>query len=209
MNIDPRTTALVVIDVQNDFCAPGGYFDRSGADLSLIDPAINRLVQLLDVARAAGTLVVFVRNHYDPIYMSRTQNVRRQRVGWDTELCHAGSWGADFYKVAPLPSEPIVTKHRYDGFHGTDLELILRTNSIEAVAFAGVATSTCVETTLRNAFVRDFEVVLVHDCCAARSVRLHENSIDVVRLLFGFVASADEIEQEWRRSIPTRRAQTA
>lgn len=210
--VDPHSTAIVVIDVQNDFCAKGGYFDRSGADLSLVERAMQRLPAFLDAARAAGVMVIFVRNHYDPVYMSAAQNDRRRRLGWDTTLCHAGTWGADFYKVAPLPDEPVVTKHRYDAFYCTDLEVLLRVNGIKSVIFTGVATNTCVETTLRNAYVRDFEVVLAEDCCAARASHFHRNTIETVQLLFGLVARADEIEAAWQgrsRKLPDSPAHAA
>jgi hypothetical protein len=69
-NLTPASAALIVIDVQNDFCAKGGYFDRTGADLSLVEPAVTRMLGLIDAARAAGVMVTFVRSHYDPVYLS-------------------------------------------------------------------------------------------------------------------------------------------
>src|SRR5690606_10264366 len=125
-HIAPGKTALVVIDIQNDFCAPGGYFDRTGADLSLVEPAVNNLAELVDAARAAGVMPIFVRSHYDEVYLSEAQNARRRRVGWKMPLCVQGTWGVEFYKIAPAEGEVVVTKHRYDPFFNTDLELILR-----------------------------------------------------------------------------------
>ena len=141
--------------------------------------------------------MIFARSHYDPVYVSEIQNSRRRRMGWDMPYCRQGTWGADFYKVAPLPDEVIVTKHRYDAFHGTDLELILRTNGVQNLLFAGVATNVCVESTLRGAYMRDFMPVLVADCCAARNTRAHEASLENVRTYFGLVATAGDIEQTW------------
>jgi ureidoacrylate peracid hydrolase len=157
-NLTPASAALIVIDVQNDFCAKGGYFDRTGADLSLVEPAVTRMLGLIDAARAAGVMVTFVRSHYDPVYLSEAQNARRRRVGWDIPLCRQGTWGVEFYRVAPKPGETIIIKHRYDAFHQTDLELVLRTNAITSLILTGVATNVCVESTLRAAFMRDFEV---------------------------------------------------
>jgi ureidoacrylate peracid hydrolase len=196
-NVDPAAAAVVVIDVQNDFCAKGGYFDRTGADLSLSAPAIERLAGLIDAARAACVMVVFVRSHYDPVYLSDTQNARRRRLGWDIPLCRQGTPGIEFYRVAPQPGEPVVTKHRYDAFHGTDLELVLRTNGVRSLIMTGVATNVCVESTLRSGFMRDFEIVLVEDCTAARTRRAHEGTLENVKTHFGVVASAAEIEQMW------------
>jgi ureidoacrylate peracid hydrolase len=208
-NLTPASAALIVIDVQNDFCAKGGYFDRTGADLSLVEPAVTRMVGLIDAARAAGVMVIFVRSHYDPVYLSEAQNARRRRVGWDIPLCRQGTWGVEFYQVAPKPDETIITKHRYDAFHQTDLELVLRTNGLTSLILTGVATNVCVESTLRAAFMRDFEVVLVDDCTAARHQRAHESTIENVRTHFGLVATADEIEQIWRQAAEPVRAARA
>lgn len=194
----PASAALIVIDVQNDFCAKGGYYDKTGADLSFSAPAIERMVQLIDAARAAGVRVIFARNHYDDVYVSETQRARARRVGWYMPYCLQGTWGADFYRVAPLPGETIVTKHRYDAFYNTDLEVVLRSNKVQSLILTGVATNVCVESTMRSAYFRDFEVVVVEDCCAARNVSAHEASLENVRKHFGLVATAADIEQVWR-----------
>jgi ureidoacrylate peracid hydrolase len=157
-------------------------------------------VRLIDAAHAAGVQVIFARNHYDPVYVSETQRARLRRVGWDIPYCRQGTWGADFYRVAPAANDIVVTKHRFDAFYGTDLEIVLRANKIRNLILAGVATNVCVESTLRSAFFRDFEIVLIEDCCAARNVRAHEATLDNVRQYFGIVASADEVERLWRES---------
>ena len=203
----PESAALVVIDVQNDFCAKGGYYDKTGADISGAQPAIERLVGFIDQARAAGVRVIFVRCNYDPVYVSDTQRARSQRLGWDIPYCRPGTWGAEFYRVTPRPGEIIVTKHRYDAFHGTDLEVILRSNKVQNLLFAGVATNVCVESSLRSAYMRDFPSVLVADCCAARDTAVHNATLENVRRHFGVVASADDIEQLWQT--PTARPRLA
>jgi ureidoacrylate peracid hydrolase len=205
-HVDPGSTALMVIDVQNDFCAKGGYFDQTGADLSLVEPAIERLTGFIEAARASGVRIIFVRSQYDPVYLSETQNARRRRAGWEIPLCQAGTWGFQFYRVAPLPHEAIITKHRYDAFHATDLDLILRSNGVRNLILTGVATNVCVETTLRAAFVRDFEVVLGEDCCAARTQRAHDGTLEGVRTHFGLVAKAQDIELAWARGSAQHRA---
>jgi ureidoacrylate peracid hydrolase len=197
-NVAPETAAVIVIDVQNDFCAKGGYYDKTGADISNAAKAVERLVRFIDAARAAGVRVIFARNHYDPVYVSDTQRARLRRVGWDIPYCRQGTWGAEFYRVAPRPEEVVVTKHRFDAFYGTDLEIVLRANKVRSVIMTGVATNVCVESTLRSAFFRDFEVVVIDDCCAARNAKAHEATLDNVRQFFGIVASADEVEVIWR-----------
>jgi len=198
--VTPANTALLVIDVQNDFCAKGGYYDKTGADVSGSQPAVDRMVGFIDQARSAGVRVIFVRCDYDPVYVSDIQNARRKRMGWDIPYCRPGTWGAEFYKVAPKPGETIVTKHRYDAFHGTDLELILRTNKVQNLLLTGVATNVCVESTLRSAYMRDFYSVLVADCCAGRTRQMHDATLENVRMHFGVVASADDVAQVWNET---------
>jgi ureidoacrylate peracid hydrolase len=199
-NVAPGSAALLAIDVQNDFCAKGGYYDKTGADLTFCAAAVERLVAFIDAARAAGVRVIFARNHYDPVYVSETQKARLRRVGWDIPYCRQGTWGADFYRVAPRPDEVIVTKHRFDAFYGTDLEVVLRANKVRSLILTGVATNVCVESTLRSAFFRDFEVVVAEDCCAARNARAHDATLENVRQYFGMVAGAGEIESIWRQA---------
>ena len=204
---DPERCALIVIDMQNDFCAAGGYFDKTGADLSGMAALAERIDGFVGSARAAGALVVFVRSQYDPVYLSEQQKERRRRVGWDMPLCQTGSWGFDFYGVAPLPGEPIVTKHRFDAFYNTDLELLLNGNGRRTLLFAGVSTNVCVETSLRNAFIRDFDTVLLADCTAARNARAHEAALDGVRHHFGIVATAADVERVWGGAANGRKLQ--
>lgn len=202
-NLNPAETALIVVDVQNDFCAQGGYFDRTGADLAPIDPAVDQMGELIAAARNAGVIVIFVRSFYDPIYLSAAQNARRRRMGWDIPLCRQGSWGVEFYKLSPKPEEVVVTKHRYDAFFNTGLELVLRSNGIRNVTLCGVATNVCVESTARSAFFRDFEVVVANDCCAARNMQAHEAALENVRKHFGMVANGVEIQEVWSTSNAT------
>ncbi|MBM3529969.1 MAG: cysteine hydrolase [Alphaproteobacteria bacterium] len=199
-NVAPDQAAVVVIDVQNDFCAKGGYYDKTGADISAGAAAVERLVPFIDAARSAGVRVIYARNHYDPVYISETQKARLRRVGWDIPYCRQGTWGADFYRVQPRPDEIVVTKHRFDAFYGTDLEIVLRANKVRTLIMTGVATNVCVESTLRSAFFRDFEVVVIDDCCAARTAKQHEATLDNVRQFFGMVAQADEVEAIWREA---------
>ena len=203
---NPASAAVLVIDVQNDFCAKGGYFDRTGADLSLVEPAVARVVEFIDAARSAAVPVIFVRSHYNSVYLSEAQNARRRRLGWEMPLCRQETWGVEFYKVAPKPGETIITKHRYDAFHQTDLELVLRSNGLQSLVLTGVATNVCVESTLRSAFMRDFEVTLIDDCCAARNRAAHDGTIENVRTHFGLVATAGEVEQTWGEWVKPARA---
>jgi ureidoacrylate peracid hydrolase len=204
--VKPEHAALLVIDVQNDFCAPGGMMEREGNDLSAVQEMAAALPRLIAEARAAGVLVVFVRNVYttEPNrYLSDVwlEQAARQRKGSYTlsPVCAPGSWEGDFYAgVQPLPDEPIVTKHRFSGFHNSDLETVLRAHSIRTVVLAGVASNVCVETTAREAFVRDYYVVFLADGTATYSRPAHDATLRVVDQFFGQVATIDEVVSCWQ-----------
>src|SRR5882757_747406 len=140
--IEPSRTALVVIDVQNDYCHPQGSLGKAGADMSAADPAVTQIERLIVAARRAGVAVIFVRNWHerwtdsDP-WMSKKQSTSRAAI--------ARSWGAEFYRVAPLDGEPIINKFRYSGFVGTSLDQALKTFGRETLIMTGVATNVCVE----------------------------------------------------------------
>jgi ureidoacrylate peracid hydrolase len=206
--LDPDHCALLVIDVLNDFCADDGAMALEGLDVSAAQQVAGRLPALIDAARAAGVLVVFVRNVYSTegdTYLSDTwlEQAGRRRAGSYVErpVCAPDSWGNDFYgAVRPLPAEPIVTKHRFDAFLNTDLELVLRSNAVRSVVLTGVATNVCVETTARQAFVRDYHVVLPADGAAAYSGDEHDASLVTIDRYFGQVVTSDAVIGVWQRS---------
>jgi ureidoacrylate peracid hydrolase len=201
-------TALIVIDVQNDFCAPGGMMDKEGNDLASVQRMAGALPRLIGEARAAGALVVFVRNVYSTggnHYLSDVwlEQAARRRKGSYTEwpVCGPDSWEGEFYgDVGPLPGEPVITKHRFSAFHHTDLETVLRARSIRTVVLAGVATDVCVETTGREAFVRDYYVVFLSDGTATYNAAAHDSTLRVMDQFFGEVAAIDDVIACWERS---------
>lgn len=203
--IDPAHSALIVIDMQNDFCAPGGMMDLEGADLGAVQEMAQRLPALIDAARSAGALVVFIRNVYSTernSYLSDVwldQMLRRRGDSYTRrEVCAAGSWEGDFYDgIAPQEGEPVVTKHRYGAFHNTDLDTILRVHGIRTVVLTGVATNACVDTTAREAFVRDYYVVLTADGTACYSDAAHEATLQTIDKYFGPVVSVGEVAELW------------
>jgi ureidoacrylate peracid hydrolase len=207
--VAPEHTALVVVDVQNDFCAPGGMMDHEGLDLSFVQAMASRIPSLIDAARIAGTLVVFIRNVYSTdanVYLSDSwlEQASRRRQGSYTErdVCAAGSWEGDFYgDVRPQPGEPVVTKHRFSAFHNTDLETILRSHAIRTVVMTGVASNVCVETTARDAFVRDFYVVFLDDGTATYAEEDHQATLRVIDRFFGEVTSVAAVERIWQGDV--------
>jgi ureidoacrylate peracid hydrolase len=201
----PRHTALVVIDMQNDFIARDGLIAREGRDVSQAEAMAQELPKLLKTAREAGVFVVFVRNVYttdNNFYLSDVwlEQAARKRNGGYTRIpvCGENSWSGDFYgDVRPLPGEPIVTKHRYSAFYNTDLDTILRANGIRTVVLTGVVTNVCVETSAREAFVRDYYVAVVKDGTAAYSQADHDMTLLNIDRFFGEVTSIAELQALW------------
>ena len=185
-------SAIIVVDVQNDFCHHDGVFGQAGLQLHAIQAAVDSLLGFIDTARAARVPVIFIRTHHDrwtntPTWLTR--HIRRQR----TEICASGSWGAEFYKVSPGPDDRIVTKHRYSGFFGTDLEVVLRSLGRPTLLLSGATSNVCVETTARDAFMRDYHVVLLEDCAGAPTKEEHEGTLHNMRTYFGHVTDSATI----------------
>lgn len=204
--VDPAHAALIVVDMQNDFCAAGGMMDLEGADLTAVQAMAERVQGALEAARSAGVLVVFIRNVYSTernAYLSDVwleQMLRRRGDSYTVrEVCGAGSWQSDFYGgIAPQSGEPVVTKHRYGAFYNTDLETILRGHGIRTVVLTGVATNACVETTAREAFVRDYYVVFTADGTACYSDEAQEATLRTMDKYFGIVVGLDAVADVWR-----------
>jgi ureidoacrylate peracid hydrolase len=198
--VSPAHAALLVIDVQNDFVAKGGFFDRVGADVKTIQRVIAPLSRLLDCAREAGVLVIFIQAIYDPQYLSASMRERDLRVGRPMPRCLTGSWGADFHVIAPRPDEPVVIKHRYSAFTNSELDDLLKRRGIRSLLLAGVATDTCVESTGRDAYFIDYYVTLVADCCAGASGRDHRVALERFERDYGLVVNSADVIEAWRRN---------
>jgi len=204
--VSPAHAALLVIDVQNDFVANGGFFDRIGADVKAIQRLIAPLAQFVERAREAGVLVVFIQAIYDPQYLSAPMRERDLRVGRRMPRCLTGSWGADFHVIAPRPNEPVVIKHRYSAFTNPELDDLLKRRGIRSLLLAGVATDTCVESTGRDGYFIDYYVTLVADCCAGAIERDHRVALERFERDYGAVVNSADVIEAWQRSdTPVRR----
>jgi ureidoacrylate peracid hydrolase len=115
----------------------------------------------------------------------------------DAPYCLTGSWGAAFYGIDARAGEEIVVKHRYSGFHNTNLDLVLRSRGIQTVILTGVATNVCVESTARDVYMHDYYLVFSRDCTATMSEAAHEATLSNMDQFFGQVASLEEIMRAW------------
>jgi ureidoacrylate peracid hydrolase len=198
--IAPSKTALIVVDVQNDFCHSDSPLAKHN-DMSLVQDMVPRLLQLIDAARAAGTTIVWIKVlHFEWTTSPAGKEQRMRTRGNTTMICQEGTFGAEFYRVEPEPGEPIVVKHRYSAFVDTDLQLILRSKGIQSVILTGVATNVCVESTARDAFMRDYYVTFASDCSATFTQEKHDATLRNMADHFGVVATSDEIVEAWQRT---------
>jgi ureidoacrylate peracid hydrolase len=205
--VDPAHTAVVTVDVQNDFFHNDGYLGKLGAPLRLIQDMAPRLTQFLDVARERGLRVIHVISWHDEQYASPVVTEQKLRHGHPMELngrtlkdapyCLRGTWGADFYAIDARPGEEIVIKHRYGSFTGTNLDLLLRSQGIQTVILTGAATNVCVESTAREVYMHDYYLVFVSDCTATTSQEAHDYTLKMIDTYFGQVVAADEIMKAW------------
>ena len=204
----PAHAALIVVDVQNDFLADDGFVARKGGDMTHLRASVPPLVRLIDAARQAGVLVVFVQAIYDDEYLSDAMRDRNRRTGLEVDRCTTGSWGADFYEVRPAPGEPVVVKHRYSAFMGTELDHVLKARGVRSLLLTGVVTDVCVESTARDGYFLDYYVTLVEDCCGAQTPDDHAGTLRRCRRDWGVVATTEEVIGTWAHR-PTVAAGTA
>lgn len=190
--------ALIVIDVQNDFCHPEGAMAQRGVDTSRSPEIAEVTERLCSVFRDAGRPVIFVRTEHGPWTNSASwvHRLDESPLGKKKDvppICAEGTWGAEFFKVAPAPEDRVITKRRYSAFFGTDLETVLHAKGVHSVAITGVATNVCVEATARDAFMRDYDTAVIKEACGAYTLDEHNTSLRNINSYFGRVISADDL----------------
>lgn len=200
--LHPNHTALVVVDLQNDFCHPDGHFARHGKDISQIIETLPTIIDLVTQAQQLGIFVVWIQQTTLPNGLSDSPAwlYFKTRDGKSPDYTLPGSWGQQFVEgLAPRPGEPIAQKHRSSAFVHTNLDKILRVNGIETVAVCGVVTQGCVESTVRDASFYDYYTVLVEDCVATTSRQLHEASLTVMKSRYDAL-TAKALLNLWKES---------
>ncbi|GLW99355.1 cysteine hydrolase [Microtetraspora sp. NBRC 16547] len=201
--ITPSRTALLIVDMQNDFCSPGGFIDRQTAlSIDMTRRAAERISSLRDAANALDVLTVHVLSHFDEHYLNPAMRERLERLGVDP-YCVSGTWGAqEIESLRAGPGEIEVVKHAYDGFYATELEKILKDRGIETVIMTGLATDNCVAATAKGAFYRGHYVVVASDACAAGSDAQHEMALLMARHAYAEACTTDDILSVWSTGVP-------
>jgi ureidoacrylate peracid hydrolase len=203
--LEARRCTLVVVDMQNDFCAPGGYIDKvMRLDVSAGAAVAKRIAELLAAARRAGVPVVWLRADYSHERIPDSMRVKLQARGITAVCCAPGTWGAQSYEVEAAPGEAVVIKHTYSGFPGTDLATRLAALGRRTLVFTGVQTQVCVESTLRDAHSLGYFCVVPEDAVGSHTPALHQATLNNVRFLLGDVCSAAEVRAAWTKEGQTK-----
>lgn len=192
-SVDPRKTALIVVDMQNAFVAEAGAYETPGARTMM-----SELSALLDFARDRGMPVIWTQSDhsapYSGIMLKKFPTIREDRILWK------GEESFELFADMPQPrsGEYRVVKHKYDAFFETDLDAILRSQNIETVIIVGTATNVCCESTARSAFFRDYQVAFPSDANATFDPAMHEATLKTIDMFFGRVMTTDELIDEMR-----------
>ncbi len=213
ITIDTARTAVIVVDMQNDFCSKGGLFDRAGIDISMVQKAVGPTREVLLAAREAGIKIVYLKMGFRPDLsdlgdIDSPNRVRHLHFGvGQPSLAPDGrqgrflirdTWNTDVIaELRPEAEDRVLYKHRFSGFYQTELDDILHRLGIKNLIFTGCTTSVCVDSTIRDAMFRDYRCLLLADCTGepigeglARSN--HEASLLTIQELFGWVSSSEQ-----------------
>ncbi len=223
--IDTARTAILVVDMQNDFGSEGGCFHRAGIDISMIQAAVPPTARALGIARASGIRAVYLKMAFrsdlsdagardSPNYVRHVQFLGvgqpiQAPDGRPSRVLVRDTWSTDIIAaLTPRAGDVVLYKHRFSGFFETGLDAILKRAGIKSLIVTGCTTSICVESTIRDAMFRDYSCVLLSDCTGEpigyglpRSN--HEASLLTVQTLLGWVADSDEFGKAFAAAAPT------
>jgi ureidoacrylate peracid hydrolase len=205
ISVMPEETALIVVDMQNAYCSKGGYIDLVGFDVSSAPPVIEECARVIAACRAAGIPVIYLQNGFSPDqreapptaavwHKSNALKFMRMNQAYAGKLITYGTWDHEILpELAPEPSDIVVPKSRYSGFAGTGLEQILQARRVRTLIVIGVATNVCVESTIRDAYHREFFPVMVADATMAAGTGAQAATEFNVAQFFGWVTSGAEL----------------
>lgn len=197
--VDPSQAAVIVIDMQNAFCAPGGSVGRKGQDTSMCREMAPNLLRFLADARQASVPIVWIRLSLDPTFETTPNYVEQRSRRGSPIVCDPGSYDEAFIEgFGPAPGEHLITKCRYNAFFGTNLDTVLRSLGRQSLIVTGVGTNVCVESTVRDGFMRGYYIIIPRDCVATSNRDLHRNSLESMDRYFGEVTDAKAIVDCWQ-----------
>lgn len=201
--LDLEHTALLVIDMQNDFCTPGGWAAAKGFDVSQTQTPIQPLTLLLKGLRQTSVTIIHTREGHRPdlsdcpphkLARSKHQNAAIGSEGVMGRFLTRGSKSHDFVdELQPVVGEIVLDKPGKGAFVATDLDLILRQRGIRQLLLTGVTTECCVHTTLRSANDLGYGCLLLEDCCASLKPEFHRVSVEMTQVIFGWVTTSKQL----------------
>jgi len=204
--LDPAHSALVVIDVQKEFCESEGLFPRTGVSIPNVKKTIQNIAELIKVARKANVKVVYIQHTTLPNrsgdsaswarFMLKTFNVTKLED--IPEFCLDGTWGHEVVdELKPRRGDLVVKKHRSSAFIATDLDFVLRNNGIKTLVTTGVTTEGCVESTARDGQLYDYMIVTPRECVNSENKKNHEAMLDIMSGRWDVVSMKD-VARIWR-----------
>ncbi|MFC2032013.1 cysteine hydrolase family protein [Chloroflexota bacterium] len=202
--VEPKHTALIIIDTQEDFCAGDGACARFGWDVSQIQDAVKQLSTLIHEAIEAGVAVIWVRTSFTidrmrPNYIAMSGAGKMVSRKGELLILEEGSDGTRWYSEMsqPLPDEYIITKWHYDAFEDTNLDILLQSNGVRTLLFTGVLSNVCVEISARHGFIKGYYIVLVSDCTASFTQSEYDSAVFNIKSCFGTVCTGSELAKIW------------
>lgn len=197
--MDPRRSALIVVDMQRDFCDPRGYMHTRGDDISAARALIPRIRAVRDAAAAAGMKIVYTRQGVRPDLSDLTEHTRLVTARAGAEIGSSGPLGRLLVRgepgwqvipeLAPTAGEQVVDKAGTGAFYATDLHHLLIHSGVRNLVIVGVTTGVCVQSTVREAADRGFAVLLLEDCCAEPDPENHRRAVELLQVEGGYLAT--------------------
>ena len=199
MALSRDRTALLVVDMQNSFCADDGGCGRTGLPIQNLQTAIQPCVKLVAAARSAGIPVIYTRYMYRPDYADGVILVKHLLPELkDAKALQAGTWDIEVVpELAPQDGDFVVDKNRPSAFYATSMETILNGLDVDSLVVCGVTTNCCVETSVRDASQRDFKTFVVQDAVAELDDERHQVALKSMAMLFGNLVSVADVEGAW------------
>lgn len=201
---NPVRAAVIVIDMQRDFCSPTGAFARAGVDITANQRIVDPINGFASQMRASGLLIVWVRQCISSRHISPAIERRLRRAPERMELCRPGTTGAALAEGLQVHADdPVIDKYRYSAFSGSSLDQLLRSSGIQTVILCGTAANGCVDTTARDAAQMDYDVLIASDLTGYSDARLASVALENLDRHFALVCRSDEILHQLQQAPAT------